>query len=252
MASGRFSKQAAPFLQAKYLNSVNDSVPGGTITAAPSGLTIGQFQQNIPGDRIILSPMDALAYSNNSVGNLYTGTYRYVVTNNNSTASPAIGRSACWDPTGGGAFSGNNIGTAKADATYAVTADGNSANYTNTLFAGVYINNMNKGYAGWIQESGKCTVRYRAVLTNNANTPAIGMGVYLINPAPANNNVDNGAFDSVSGANIGAGPITSANMYATIDNLLINWIGVAETAPSSNNTGIVDIPFSVGGTSFRW
>ena len=181
--AGRFSKQAAPFLQTKF-NLVNDSVAGGVITSAPSGLTISQYQQNQPGDRVIMGPADAFNYQNNNVGNLYEGTYRYVQTRNNSTAAPLINRAAFWDPTAGG-LTGNNIGSPTSDGKYVVTSDGNAANYTNTLFAGVYINNnITAGYFTWIQESGKATVKMRLALTG---TGAIGVGVYNLLTPSANN-----------------------------------------------------------------
>lgn len=247
MAAGRFSKQAAPyFTQGHYINNGNgDTVLYGNIATAPAGSTANAFLQNFPGDRIILAPADALAYSNNTVGNLYNGTFRYVGTRNNSTATPTIGRAAFWDPTAAG--TGNNISSEAADVLYQVTPDGNAANYTNTLFAGVFINTLVKGNWWWIQECGKATCSFRATITG---TPAIGSGVYLINPNPANNNNDNGSFDQLSGANIGAGPIAAANFYATIDGFLATYVGVAETLPANNNTGIVDIQFNRGG--FRW
>ena len=251
MASGRFSKQAAPYLAPNAINANNstgDSVLGGTISAAPSGLNVSQFQQNLPGDRFIFSPADALAYQNNNTGNLFTGTYRYVLTAGNATANCTRGKAAFWDPTANGGFTGNNIGSASADKLYTVTPDGNGANYTNTLFAGAFINNMTKGNYWFIQESGKMSLKFRAAITG---TPAIGAGVYLTNPAPANNNTDNGSFDQLSGGNIGSGPIAAANFYATLDGILNTRVGVAETLPSNNNVSVVDVPFGFGG-SFRW
>jgi hypothetical protein len=244
--AGRFSKQAAPFLQTKF-NLVNDSVAGGVITAAPSGLTVSQSQQNLPGDRVIMGPADAFNYQNNNVGSLYEGTYRYVQTRNNSTSSPLINRAAFWDPTAGG-LTGNNIGSPTSDAKYIVTSDGNAANYTDTLFAGVYINNnITAGYFTWIQESGKATVKLRATLTGSNN---IGVGVYNLLTPVANNNNDNGAFDTLAGGNSAA--VFTANSttgYTAVDQMITNYIGVAETAPSNNNTCLVDMPGKFG---YRW
>src|ERR1017187_8584220 len=147
MAGGRFSKQA-DYLSAKYLNNVNDGQIGGTLTGAPSGTNFTQGFQTVPGDRVILSPIDCLALSNNSVGNLYTGTYRYVATRNNSTSNPLRGCGAFWDPTATG--TGNNISSLAADKLYQVTSDGNAANYGTTLLAGVFINAITAGNFGWI------------------------------------------------------------------------------------------------------
>jgi hypothetical protein len=246
MASGRFSKQALPFLEARYLNSgTGSATPGGTITAAPSGLTVSQFQQNIPGDRIILSPVDALALSNNAVGNLYTGTFRYVGTRNNSTSGPVRGCAAVWDPLATAAAS-----SAASDALYQVTSDCNNGAYSNTLFAGVFINAITKGNWGWIQESGKASCKFIATIT--APTPTTNCGVYLpITPSANNNATDNGAFDQLVGANSAA--IFQANSttgYTTVEQMIMKYVGVAELIPSNNNVSLVDITLSRA--SFRW
>src|SRR4051812_29985094 len=97
MAAGRFSKQAAPYLVGRMNANNNGDLPviGGSVANYPSGLA-SQYIQNLPGDRIILDPVTATAYSNNSVGNLYTGTYRYVVTAN-STSAPTLGHGCFWE-----------------------------------------------------------------------------------------------------------------------------------------------------------
>lgn len=246
MASGRLFKQAAPFLTAKYLNNINDATAGGAITTAPANIGAQQYLQNMPGDRILLNAVDALAISNNAVGNLYTGAYRYVATRNNSTSSPVRGCGAFWDPTATG--TGNNISTTAADATYQVTSDGNAANYTNTLLAGVFINAITKGNFGWIQESGKASLKFIAALTG---TPAIGAGVYApLTPSANNNATDNGAFDLLVGANSAA--IFTANSttgYTTVDDMIGSYVGIAEVLPSNNNVSLVDMTWQR--TSFR-
>lgn len=251
MAGGRFSKQG-DYAYGKFnSNNANDTVIGGLVTSAPTGLNASQYQQNVPGDRIILSPTDALALSNNSIGNLYTGTYRYVQFRNNSTSNPSRGRAVFWDPTATG--TGNNISSTAADATYQVTSDGNAANYTNTLFAGVAINNITLANGTpsfwWIQESGKSSCKFIATVSG---TPAIGQPVYLpITPAANNNATDNGAFDVLDGANSAA--IFAANSvtgYTTVGAMISKYVGVAETLPSNNNVSIVDI--TMARASFRW
>ena len=244
MASGMFSKQAIYFTR-KYINDgTGDSQIGGALTTAPSGIGATQFIQDYPGDRIILNAVDALAYSNNSVGNLYCGAYRYVATRNNSTSSPTRARAAFWDPTSAG--SGNNISSSKADAMYQVTSDGNNSTYLRTLFAGVYINNITAGNYWWIQESGKAYCKFMATITG---TPAAGVAVFLESSGAANNNAtDNGAFDQYAGANA-AGLAAAANFYATVGDLLCRYVGVAEVAPTNNNISLVDLTMSR--TSFR-
>jgi hypothetical protein len=278
MASGRFSKQAAPYVGYRWLNANNaiDYAQGGSVTASPG--PISQYEQNLPGDRIILSPMDALALSNNTVGNLYTGTYRYVGMRNNSTSVPQRGRAAFWDLTAISAnaynanttASGNFIGSPQTDALYSTTSD-EAANIGVVLMAGVYINtppmNANTPDYWFIQESGKASVWFRG---NNGNTlfgganltgtPAIGCGVYLA-AAGNNNNANTGLFDVLTGTtflaavtgNVGANNAVTGNAavaYATLDTMFTRFIGVAETLPSNGNLSFVDINLTKA--SYRW
>lgn len=243
MAAGRFSKQGAPFLLGRLNANNNGDLPviGGSLTVAPSGLSASQFIQNLPGDRIILDPLTATAYSNNTVGNLYTGTYRYIVTQNSASA-PTINHAAFW-------FCNNNTGAATAaqDGLYAVTSD-EAANHTVSLFAGVFINNITKTNMGWIQESGKATVKMATAITG---TPAVGAPVYHLNGGNNNNAADVGSFDQLDGANSAA--IFAANSttgYTTVGGMISRFVGVAESLPSNNNAAIIDMVMSKA--SFRW
>lgn len=242
MASGRFSKQAAPFLAVK-LNNVNDATLGGAISSAPSGLSATQGWQDLPGDRIILSPADALAYANNTTGKLYTGTYRYVNTAN-STAAPTLGHGSFWvDVTGA------NNGT--TDGNYQVTAD-EPANFGVSQFAGVFLNSITKLNYGWIQESGKATCFFRNALSGgNASAGNIGAGVYLAAGGNNNNAIDVGSFDQFVGGNSAA--IFTANSttaYNTLDNFMVRYVGVALVAPANNAASLVDLVLNRA--SFRW
>lgn len=249
MASGRFSKQAAPYLTSHYINAnnaVGDTTIGGTLSTAPSGIGASQGEANLPGDRFIFSPADALAYQNNNTGNMFTGTYRYVASRNNSASSPAIGHAAFWDLTALGA---NNIGTGLTDGQYQVTSD-EAANIGVAMFAGVYINNFTKGNYWFIQESGKAFCKFRTALTGA--TPAIGCGVYLAGAGNNNNAADVGAFDVLAGANAGT-TFSAANVataYNAIDGMFTKYVGPAETLPSNNNLSLVDLTLSRA--SFRW
>jgi hypothetical protein len=242
MAAGRFSKQAAPFLTGKLnANNNGDTAAGGLVTSAPSGLNINAWQQNLPGDRIILDPLTATAYSNNAVGNLYTGTYRYVGTAN-STSSPVIGHTCVWE-------CNNATGAASAaqDGLYVVNSD-EPANHSVSLTAGVFINNITKTNFGWIQESGKATVKFRVAITG---TPAVGAGVYMTAGGNNANAADVGSADQLAGANSAA--IFTANSttgYTTVDNMISRYLGVAEGLPSNNNLSLVDLVLNRA--SFRW
>jgi hypothetical protein len=260
--SSVFSKQAAPYLsQGRFLNAGNnlngDAIPGGVVSAAPSGLNIPQWQQNTPGDRIILDPATAYALSNNNVGLLYTGSYRYVGTRNNSTSIAQRGRAAFWDLiTSPGNYTASNY---QADQAFQVTSD-EAANIGVACFAGVYINNIasNNGNYWFIQESGKASCWFRG---NNGNTlygganisgtATIGQGVYLA-AVGNNNNLNCGLFDQIFNQNAGTtfSTANSGGAYNAIDNAMVRYVGVAETLPTNGNITLVDITLSRA--SFRW
>jgi len=147
------------YLSARYLNDVNDSLQGGLIQALPSSVNASQFQQNIPGDRIILDDATALALSDTTVGTLYGGIYMYVNTLSSSTASPARG-TACF-------YTAASIGG--ANPAYQFTADANPTTAIPTFFAGVFINAITKGNLGWIQIAGIASCLFDSALTATAN-----------------------------------------------------------------------------------
>ena len=255
MAGGRFSKQAFPYLSnGKYLNSNNsgDSVVGGSLAGAP--FVASQGDANLPGDRFILNPSDALALSNTSVGNLYTGTYRYVRTNPNSTSVPQRGRAAFWD-LAASPGNANNVSTPQTDMRYQVTSD-EAANIGVALFAGVFINYPGAGNSWFIQESGKCTVQFAGnngtstFGTGLTGTPAIGCGVYLAAQSSANSNASVGLFNVLVGANYAASGNNAATLpYTQIDQAMVRYVGPAETLPSAGNYSLVDIGLS---RTYRW
>jgi hypothetical protein len=232
MASGRFSKQA-DFKTFRYLNSANVSdVPGGNLTTAPAGLQASQGMQTQPGDRIIFSPFDVIAMSDPAVGNLGTGTFRYVLTQNNSTSTPTKGHGCFW-------VNNNNGANLTQDSTYLVTSD-EPANNGTSLFAGAFINTgVAKGNMWWVQETGKALLSFRNTITG---TPTIGAGVYIASAGNNANAIDVGAFDQLTGA-------ANANA-ATVDNALQRYIGPAESLPANNNTAWVDMVLRWA--SFRW
>lgn len=250
MAGGRFSKQAGPYLNlGKSLNGNNatgDTVIGGAVTAVPTGLSISQFDQNLPGDRFIFSPADAYALSNNNVGLLYTGTYRYVSTRNNSTSVPQRAHAAFWDLiTSPGNYTASNY---QADLQYQVTSD-EAANIGVAMFAGCYVNNITAGGYWFIQESGKMFCQWRATLTGTAG---IGAGAYLAAAGNNNSNATVGVFDVLASANAGV-TFSAANnnsAYLALDNMFVRFVGVAETLPVANTATLVDVTLSRA--SFRW
>lgn len=245
MAGGRFAKQGNFRGQLWNSNNANDGVIGGALSLAPTGSNLGsQGWQNIPGDRVILSPSDAVVFQDNNVGNLYTGTYRYVNVAN-SVTSPALGRPAFWVPV---AFNNNQ---AAQDALYQVTSDSLN-NYGVSLFAGVFLNNVPKSNNNaqsywWIQESGKVRAQFDALAGLTSVSPAIGAPVYL--NAAGNNN--NQAFTQFDGGNSNTTfQANSTTAYTVIGQLINRYVGVAEQLPSNNNISVIDLAFSKGG--FRW
>lgn len=248
MAGGRFSKQADWFGPKLNANYTGDSVIGGNLTTAPSGLVASQGIATQPGDRIILSPSDALINQNNNTQKLYTGTYRYVASRNNSTSAPTRGHAAFWDTSAAAAVGANNAATEASDALYQVTSD-EPANFGG-LMAGVFINNMTKGNYWWIQESGKATCVFRTTLSGVATQ---GQGVYLALGGNNANAQDVGSFDQVFGQN--QTTIFAANGtagYNAIDNALVRYVGVAEQLPVANNTVGQVVDMVLNRASFRW
>jgi len=219
-----WSKQPS-FITAKFLNDgTGDATIGGALTTAPSGIG-SQQDQTRPGDRIVFGPADALAASNNSVGNLYGGLYQYVTCVNNSTALAQRGHGVFTLQTG--------VSTTAVDNTYIVTPD-EPANVGVSLFVGVVINNnIAKGNSWWVQTAGKVNAKFRSVISANA---AIGGGVYLAAGGNNANANDVGAFDQSS--NNGANSLTTV---LALDQALTRYVGVAEALPTNNNITLIDM-----------
>lgn len=202
-----FSKQPQ-FLPQKYLNSAHgDAVLQGQLTGVPVGVVASQGNQDLPGDRIIFGPADALALSDPAVGTLYDGLYQYVGTEAGATNPYTRGHAVFWDENA-------------ADSLYQVTSDEDNTT-TVSDFAGVLINDLTAGYWWWIQIAGKVEVAFTDPLTGTAYA---GCGVYV-----AADGV--GRFDVLFGS--GPDPDTS----------LVRFVGHAVVAiPSANNASLIDMP----------
>ena len=136
-----------PFYSGSKLNKVNDTLVGGQLTTMPTGFS--QYQQNLPGDRIILDDVTALALSDTSVGTLYGGIYMYVATLSTATASPAVGSIAF--------FTGASV-SGSASVPYQVTSDAQATTTLPAMIAGIFINAVTKGNWGWIQVAGVASI----------------------------------------------------------------------------------------------
>lgn len=217
MNSHIWIKQAAPFLDgSKYLNQINSANPAGIIQSVPGGLA-SQGEQNVPGDVFFFDTDAALALSDTvNIGTLYSGLYKLVRTASGSTAAPARGKACFWD-------------TSVADDLMQVTPDESGAQGVG-LFAGFYLNSLTKGNYGFIQIAGKCTGKFRAVLTGVA---ANGQPVFL---AGAGAGADVGTLD-VFGADGNAATLADAAQFCQ------RFVGSAEGLPVAGTVGTVCIKY---------
>jgi len=167
MAGGLLTKQA-DFLTAKKLNDVNDASSGGVIVSVPVGAPSPQISQTIPGDRIVLDDVTALALSDTAVGTLYGGVYMYVGTTLAPTAAPARGKFAFWLAA--------NLPNG-ATPLYTVTSDAQPTTAIPGYIAGVFINAVTAGNFGWIQVAGTASVLFDSSLTASATATTVSAKV---------------------------------------------------------------------------
>lgn len=158
MAGGMLTKQA-DFLTAKFLNDVNDAAAGGVILSVPAGAPSPSVSQTLPGDRIVLDDITALALSDTAIGTLFGGIYMYVGTLSTATANPARGTAAF--------YRAADLPSAVTNL-YQVTSDAQPSAAVPTLIAGVFISAITKGNFGWIQLSGVCSCLFDSTITTAA------------------------------------------------------------------------------------
>jgi len=201
-----------------FLNGgAGDEVVGGLLTGVPAGLNISQGIQTLPGDRMVLGEEDALALSDLSIGQLYGGLYQYVTSSPDAVAEALKNCAAFWD-------------TTVPNDSFQVTPDEDGAQGV-ALFAGVYINDLDKGNSWWIQQAGTVLVKFRAVLTG---TPADGCPTFL---AAAGAGASNGTFDVMDDGDLN-------------DQLIPQrYTGPAIGAPVADTVSTICIPLS---RCFRW
>jgi hypothetical protein len=219
MPSGPFTKQNIR-ISVKLNYYLGDAIVGGLITSAPSGLAISQGQQTMPGDRIILNAVDALALSdtvNVTTSNLWDGLYIYVRTKATSTLTPTLGRLAFWD-------------TGVAESIHQVTPDESGAQGV-ALCAGVFVSTMTKGYNWWIQAAGLANIAFTTPLTG---VPTDGCPVYAAADAA-------GRADVLDGG--------GAPSFTQIGQMLQRYLGDAVGLPAAATTSTVDMRMN---RMFRW
>lgn len=202
MASNWF-KQIQKLPEGGKLNSGNGlATVGGVINTLPANVPSPMFNQNAPGDRMIIGEADALALYDSTVGVLYGGIYTYVLTKSTSTAPFTRGLAVFWD-------------TGVANSVYQVTADESGLQGVG-LFAGVTINTITRGYAHWVQSAGRVLARMRAVFTG---VPADGCPVYLAGVGAG----EPGVFDVLDGA--------GNPTFTQVGLMLERYVGVANGLP---------------------
>ena len=209
MPSGPFTKQMG-WRTPKVNNYVGDAVIGGQITGLPSGLKFGQGQSTLPGDRMILNAVDALAWADSTIAtSVYGGLFVYVATKSNSVLTPTLGHLAFWD-------------SSVADALCQVTPD-ESGSQGVALSAGVFLSTMTKGNYWWIQVAGKVDVVFTAAFTG---VPSNGCPVYA--------SADGlGTFDVLDG---GGNP-----SFTQVGQMLQRYKGDALALPVAGSHGVIDI-----------
>jgi hypothetical protein len=208
MAGGMLTKQAV-LLTARFLNTVNDTVAGGTIFALPSGVQAPPYSQTLPGDRIVLDDASALALSDTvNTGTLFGGVYMYVGTLATSTAAPARGTIAFWRAAElpGGATQG-----------YTVTADAQPTTSLPAYIAGVFINAITKGNFGWIQVAGVASVLFDTGLTATALAVTVSAKAGATTASTADAGV---AISTVTLANV-LGVAIGTPVISTISSVII-------------------------------
>lgn len=181
---------------ARFLNDVNDAGIGGSVPP----LLISQPVPGQLGDIFYMSAADALRMSDTAVGTLFEGLYQYVQMDPAATASGTVrGGLVFW----------------KDFENYIVSIDAPAATGMG-LCAGVALNVVSKGNYGWIQISGKASVKFSASVTD---TTAGDLVVVDQTPAATANTI----ADATAG---------SAKISKSV-------IGTAIAAPSNNTISTV-------------
>src|ERR1700733_3406203 len=155
MAGGWFTKQA-DYLNAAYLNDVNDTQVGGAILSVPTSVPSSQGQQTLPGDRIILDDATALALSDTTVGTLYGGIYMYCNVTW-TTQAAAVGGIAF--------FRATDIGSTTTTP-YVAFGDAQPLTTLPTYILGIFINAVTKSNYGWVQVAGIASVLFDSTTTS--------------------------------------------------------------------------------------
>jgi len=160
-----------------FLNTVNDTVIANQATLGTRSRYAGQLGKHLTVSNDFIAQL-----TNTTIGTLYGGRYRYVRRRATDDASPALGpgKIAFWDTT-----------LTNWQDFFQVTTDENLSSSANAVMrAGIFINNIEPGKYGFIQDLGEVYVRFRSVLTTAG---AIGSPVYAA--AAGDIGLDQGTLD---------------------------------------------------------
>lgn len=139
-------------------------VPGGYLNDVDDPGTSVLFPKGEVGRIIYLDTAQALRLSKTATGTLYEGFYQFVKFKSGSSASNALGQLVFWD----------------SQSAYQVTPDIADATALGKV-AGVTLNAVTKGNYGWIQISGRATVKCSGTVTDTTNGD-----LAIVDQTPAN------------------------------------------------------------------
>lgn len=152
-----YPAMASPIIRVNgFLNTVNDTVPGGTASGMAGTPVPSKFAGQL-GKFLTVSQEQIALMTDTSVGTLYGGVYQYVQFNaSGATPAPEIGQALFWD-------------NAEDPADFIVTDTDTTTSVCTP--AGVYIGGIEDGNYGFIQVAGLCDVLTAHSLTT---VPATG------------------------------------------------------------------------------
>ena len=126
-------------------------IPGSYLNTVDATGSEALFAKGEVGRIIYLDTAQAARLSSTGTGTLYEGHYQLVKFKSGSSASNALGQVVVWDD----------------PANYQVTPDVTAATFGK--IAGVTLNAVTKGNYGWIQISGRATVKCKASVTDTTD-----------------------------------------------------------------------------------
>jgi hypothetical protein len=152
------------------INNVNVATVGQVNSMLQAaGVVVGMGGQDDVGKRLCIADIDGPDWSLASIGTLFGGIYQLVLVDSGATAANIFTGAAAYfldTQTGGGANSGSN--------NYVVTDSAHAVSPGDVC--GVFLNPITPGQWGFIQISGKATVKYTAAVTSASQSASTVSG----------------------------------------------------------------------------